>query len=58
MNETIDELIKVEPFSLGFEEKRIRFMKCISESVKFHYENCPDYQNYCKIRFVCRRLAV
>ena len=48
MNETIDELMKIKPFSLGFKEKRIHFMKCISESVKFHYENCPDYQNYCK----------
>ena len=48
MNETIDELIKIKPFSLGFEEKKIRFMKCISESVKYHYENCIDYQNYCK----------
>ncbi len=48
MNETIDELMKVKPFSLGFEEKKNRFMKCISESIKFHYENCLDYQNYCK----------
>ena len=48
MNEIIDELIKIKPFSLGFEEKRIRFMKCISESIKFHYDNCFDYQNYCK----------
>ena len=48
MNETIDELMKIKPFSLGFEEKKIYFIKCISESIKFHYENCLDYQNYCK----------
>jgi len=48
MAETIDELVKIKPFSLGFEEKRIHFMKHISESIKFHYENCHDYQNYCK----------
>lgn len=48
MTETIDELMKLEPFSLEYEEKKPYFMKCIAESIKFHYENCIDYQNYCK----------
>lgn len=48
MNEIIDELIKIKPFSLEFEEKKSYFLKSISESIKFHYENCLDYQNYCK----------
>ena len=48
MIETIDELIKNKPFSLGSEEKNKHFMKSISESIKFHYENCPEYQKYCK----------
>jgi phenylacetate-coenzyme A ligase PaaK-like adenylate-forming protein len=48
VTDIIDELMKIKPFSLGFDEKKIQFMKCISESIQFHYEHCLDYQNYCK----------
>ena len=43
-----DKLIKIDPYSLIPEEKNSLFMKCISESIKFHYDNCLEYQNYCK----------
>ena len=48
MSENIDKLIKIDPYSLIPEEKNSLFIKCISESIKFHYENCIEYQNYCK----------
>ena len=48
MSENTDKLIKIDPYSLSPEEKNSIFMKCISESIKFHFENCIDYQNYCK----------
>ena len=48
MTEIIDELLKMEPFSLKYLEKKPHFMKCVTESIQFHYANCLDYQNYCK----------
>ena len=48
MTENIDKLIKIDPYSLIPEEKNSLFIKCISESIKFHYENCIEYKNYCK----------
>ena len=48
MTEYIDKLMKNEPFSLKYEEKKSDFIKSVFESIKFHYENCTEYQKYCK----------
>ena len=48
MSDSIEKLLKIKPYSQTNEEKKPLFMQSISESLQHHYNNCLDYQNYCK----------
>ena len=42
---TLEELIKIKPYSLNKEEKSAILSQMLSELTVHHYENCPEYHN-------------
>ena len=43
----IDEILHMEPYSLKSSEKDELFLKSITQSLQYHYNNCKEYKQYC-----------
>lgn len=43
----IDEILRMEPYSLKSSEKDELFLKGVIQSLQHHYNNCNEYKQYC-----------
>lgn len=43
-----DELLSLPPFSWSVEQKQKIFSPCLKSAFRHHWENCPEFQFYCR----------
>ena len=52
IQQDIDQLLRLPPYSLSKEEKQPLFLSALNSSHLHHFENCPAYKKYCERRGV------